>query len=205
MRISRLAPLLLGLTLAAGLATAKPWWMRGVESNETDFLPPDVAFHVMAANEGTTLRVRWVIADGYYLYRQRMDIKAESPDLILTAPPAYPRGVVKTDAYFGSQEIYRQQVEATVPYSRIDGGAHPLQIKVTYQGCADAGLCYPPITRVIFPGGVGAGSQAGASAAATAGARPHPWQRVAILGGVFAFFLAGLLLRKERKLPLPAA
>ena len=203
MRISCLA--LLGLTLAAGLATAKPWWMRGVESNETDFLPPDVAFHVMAANEGTTLRVRWVIADGYYLYRQRMDIKAESPDLILTAPPAYPRGVVKTDAYFGSQEIYRQQVEATVPYSRIDGGAHPLQIKVTYQGCADAGLCYPPITRVIFPGGVGAASQAGASAAAAAGARPHPWQRVAILGGVFAFFLAGLLLRKERKLPLPAA
>jgi thioredoxin:protein disulfide reductase len=207
MSISRLAPLLLGLTLAAGLATAKPWWMRGVESNETDFLPPDVAFHVMAANEGTTVRVRWVIADGYYLYRQRMDIKAESPDLILTAPPTYPRGMVKTDAYFGSQEIYRQQVEATVPYSRIDGGAHPLQIKVTYQGCADAGLCYPPITKVIFPAGAGAGTRAGAAASAstTVGSRPHPWQRVAILGGVFAFFLAGLLLRKGRKLPLPAA
>ena len=127
--------------------------MRGVESNESDFLPPDVAFHVMAANDGRSLRVRWVIADGYYLYRQRMDIKAESPDLMLSAPAAYPRGIVKTDAYFGSQEIYRQQVEATVPYTRIDGGAHPLQIKVTYQGCADAGLCYPPITKVIIPRG----------------------------------------------------
>jgi thioredoxin:protein disulfide reductase len=212
MRISRFAPLLLRVTLSAGLAVglaglagAKPWWMRGIESNESDFLPPDVAFHVMAANEGTALRIRWVIADGYYLYRQRMDIKAESPDLVLSAPPTYPRGVVKTDAYFGSQEIYRQQVEATVPYSRIDGGAHPLQIKVTYQGCADAGLCYPPTTKVIGPTGIASGAGSGTSVATIAGSRPHPWQRLAILGGIVAFFLAGLMLRKGRKLPLPAA
>ena len=214
MRISRLASLFAGIALAAGLASfaaAKPWWMRGVESNETDFLPPDVAFHVMAANEGNVLRVRWVIADGYYLYRQRMDIKAESPDLVLSAA-AYPRGIVKTDAYFGSQETYRQQVEATVPYTRIDGGAHPLQIKVTYQGCADAGLCYPPITKVIFPTGVGAGvntaqgaSQSASQAAYPLAASPRPWQRLAILGGGLAFFLAGLLLRKGRKLALPGA
>jgi len=203
MRISRIAPLLLGLTLAAGLATAKPWWMHGVESNESDFLPPDVAFHVMAVNEGQNLRVRWVIADGYYLYRQRMDIKAESPDLMLSAPPTYPRGIVKTDAYFGSQEIYRQQVEATVPYTRIDGGAHPLQIKVTYQGCADAGLCYPPITKVIFPTGARAGQNP--SAPTLTGSRPRTWESLAILGGLLAFFTAGLLLRKGRKLALPAA
>jgi thiol:disulfide interchange protein DsbD len=206
MRISRIASLFVGIALAAGLAslaTAKPWWMRGIESNESDFLPPDVAFHVMVANEGTSLRVRWVIADGYYLYRQRMDIKAESPDLLLAAP-SYPRGIVKTDAYFGSQETYRQQVEATVPYTRIDGGAHPLQIKVTYQGCADAGLCYPPITKVIFPTGAGAHAPQGAHLSPLAAA-PLPWERVAILGGGLAFLLAGLLLRKGRKLELPAA
>jgi thiol:disulfide interchange protein DsbD len=210
MRISRTARLLLGFALTAslaGLATAKPWWMRGIESNESDFLPPDVAFHVMAANDGKTLRVRWVIADGYYLYAHRMDIKAESPDLVLSAP-AYPRGIVKTDAYFGSQETYRQQVEATVPYTRIDGGAHPLQIKVTYQGCADAGLCYPPITKVIFPTGAGAGANAAQGAnnvSLPLAAAPRPWQRVAILGGGLAFLLAGLFLRKGRKLALPAA
>jgi thioredoxin:protein disulfide reductase len=210
MRISHIAPLLMGLALTAGLAdlaTAKPWWMRGVESNESDFLPPDVAFHVTAANEGKSLRIRWVIADGYYLYRERMDIKAESPDLVLSAA-AYPRGIVKTDAYFGSQETYRQQVEATVPYTRIDGGAHPLQIKVTYQGCADAGLCYPPITKVIFPSGAGAAADAGqgvGNASFPLAASPRPWQRVAILGGGVAFLLAGLLLRKGRKLDLPAA
>ena len=210
MRISRIASLFVGIALVAGfasLATAKPWWMRGIESNESDFLPPDVAFHVMAANEGTTLRVRWVIADGYYLYRQRMQIKAESPDLLLAAP-AYPPGIVKTDAYFGSQETYRQQVVATVPYSRIDGGAHPLQIKVTYQGCADAGLCYPPITKVISPTASGTGvnpGQAAINVASPLASRPRPWQRVAILGGGVAFLLAGLFLRKGRKLALPAA
>jgi thioredoxin:protein disulfide reductase len=211
MRTSRFAPLPLRLALTAalavgpvGLAAAKPWWMRGVESNESDFLPPDVAFHVMAANEGTNLRIRWVIADGYYLYARRMEIKAESPDLTLGAP-SLPPGTVKTDAYFGSQETYRQQVEATVPYTRIDGGAHPLQIKVTYQGCADAGLCYPPITKVLFPSGAGAAAARAANTISPLAAAPRPWERVAILGGGLAFLLAGLLLRKGRKLDLPPA
>jgi thioredoxin:protein disulfide reductase len=212
MRLSLFAPAGLRLLLVAGLAvglvglaTAKPWWMRGVVSNEADFLPPDVAFHVMAANEGTSLRIRWVIADGYYLYAHRMDIKAESPDLVLSTP-SYPPGKVKTDAYFGSQETYRQQVEVTVPFTRIDGGAHPLQIKVTYQGCADAGLCYPPITKVLFPHGVGADAGQGPShLSLPLAAAPNAWERIAILGGVLAFLLAGLLLRKGRKLDLPAA
>src|SRR5258708_2914201 len=101
--------LLLLVFLLAGAAYAKPWWMRGVESNETDFLPPDVAFRVAAGIDGDVVRVRWVIADGYYLYRHKIEIKAESPDLTIGAP-ALPAGQVKVDPYFGSQEIYRQQV-----------------------------------------------------------------------------------------------
>src|SRR5882762_7167765 len=186
------------LTLAAlilpGAAGAKPWWMRGVESNEGDFLDPDVAYRAGSRVDGDVLRVRWVIADGYYLYRHKMDIKPESPDLVL-GEPAFPRGSIKTDPYLGTQEIFTQQVEATVPFTRIDAGAHPIQIKVTYQGCAEAGLCYPPITKVIF---------------ATSGAAPapqvksHPWEGVAILGGGFAFLFAGFLLRKDLHLDTPA-
>jgi thiol:disulfide interchange protein DsbD len=196
MRISLLALVLISL---AGIASAKPWWMRGVESNESDFLPPDVAFRVTAAVDGKVMRVRWVIADGYYLYRSRMGIKAESPDLMISAP-TLPQGTLKTDPYLGNQEIYTQQVEATVPFTRFDGGAHPLQIKVTYQGCAEAGLCYPPITKVIFPGVTTL-----TSSSASASLPPHPWESVAILAGGLAFLLAGLLLRKGRKLDLPAA
>jgi len=186
--------LTLMLVSLAGVATAKPWWMRGIESNASDFLDPDVAFRVGAWVDGNAVRVRWVIADGYYLYRRRIEIKAESPDLAIAAP-VLPQGVLKSDPYLGTQEIYQRQVEATVPYTRIDAGAHPLQIKVTYQGCAEAGLCYPPITKVLFP----------QQAASTVVSASHPWVGAAILAGGFAFLLAGLTLRKGRKLELPAA
>jgi thiol:disulfide interchange protein DsbD len=139
--------------------------------------------------------VRWVIADGYYLYKQKIEVKAESPDLMVGAP-LLPSGVVKTDPYLGTQEIYTQQVEAMVPYSRIDAGAHPIQIKVTYQGCAEAGLCYPPITKVLFP--------MAAPLQAAANIPPYPWEGIAIVGGACAFLLAGLMLRKGRKLDVPA-
>lgn len=197
MKMSTLRSLLACLALLGALAnsaSAKPWWMRGIESNETDFLPPDTAFRVSAGVDGNKVRIRWVIADGYYLYRQRISVKAESPDLMVAAP-VLPQGTLKTDPYLGTQEIYHQQVEATAAYSRFDGGAHPLQIKVTYQGCAEAGLCYPPITKVLSP----------EHAPPPAVAAPHPWEGVAILAGAFAFLLAGLMLRKGRKLDLPAA
>src|SRR5258708_7359325 len=154
MRTSILVLLLVGLV---GVASAKPWWMRGVESNESDFLPPDAAFRVSAWAGG--------------------------------------KGVLKSDPYLGTQEIYQRQVEATVPYTRFDAGAHPLQIKVTYQGCAEAGLCYPPISKVLLP----------AHAAPAAVPASHPWVGAAILAGGLAFLLAGLTLRKGRKLDLPAA
>jgi thioredoxin:protein disulfide reductase len=183
-----------GLCLAPG-ARAKPWWIHGAESNDADYLPPDVAFRVSSGVDGNLIRVRWVIADGYYLYRQRMEIKAESPDLVVSAP-SLPKGIVKTDPYLGTQETYEQQVDATVAYSRFDAGAHPLQVKVTYQGCAKAGLCYPPISKVLFPH---------APLQAAAVNPSHPWQGWAILGGIAAFLGAGLILRKERTLSMPAA
>ena len=183
---------LLGL---AAVAQAKPWWMRGLDSNETDFLPPDVAFRVAARIDGNLVKVRWVIADGYYLYRQKIEVRAESPDLVLSAP-SLPPGTVKTDPYLGTQQVYFQQVEGLVPYSRIDAGAHPMQIKVTYQGCAEAGLCYPPITKVVFP-------TVGSPPVVTS-VPPPRWESIAIIAGACAFLLAGLVLRKGRKLELPA-
>ena len=96
-------------------------------------------------------------------------------------------------------EIGSASVLATAAYTRFDAGAHPLQIKVTYQGCAEAGLCYPPITKVLFP------EHAAQGVAPAAAPATPPWEGVAILGGAISFLLAGLLLRKGRKLELPAA
>src|ERR1700732_1093124 len=184
LRTAGLAAAALTLTalILPGSAGAKPWWMRGVESNEGDFLDPDVAFRAASRVDGNVLHDRWVIADSYYLYRHRMEVQAESPDLVL-GEPSFPTGTLKTDPYLGTQEIFTQQVEATVPFSRLDAGAHPLQIKVTYQGCAEAGLCYPPISKVLFPD---------SAAAPMARAEPHAWEGVAIIGGGCAFLLEGV-------------
>lgn len=192
----RLPILTLLIALACALprlATAKPWWMRGVDSNDNDFLPPDVAFRVAARIDGDLVRVRWTIADGYYLYRHKMDITAESPDLVVAAP-TFPHGTLKTDPYLGTQEVFIQQVEGTAAYRRFDAGAHPIQIKVTYQGCADAGLCYPPLVKVLFPSTPAAGVRI----------QEHQWEGYAIGAGLLAFLLAGVLLRKERRLVAPA-
>jgi thioredoxin:protein disulfide reductase len=183
-----------------GLAAAKPWWLRGATSNDSDFLPPDVAFRVGSRVDGTVVQVRWVIADGYYLYRKRFGIAAESPDLTV-GEPSFPPGTVKTDAYLGEQEIYTQQVVGTAEFKRTDFGAHPMQIKVTYQGCAEAGLCYPPITKVLFP--QNAGGPTGQVFGPHSAGPPPPWLIAALLGGAAAFLLAGFVLRKGRQLPTP--
>ena len=194
MRLPRALLLLSLLGLMSGAAGAKPWWMRGIDSNETDFLPPDAAFRVGARVDGDVVRVRWIIADGYYLYRRKIEVTAESPDLVVSAV-SLPGGVLKNDAYLGTQEIFLHQVEGTVAYKRLDFGAHPIQIKVTYQGCAETGLCYLPITKVLFP----------QSPVVSAVQPPPPrWEGIAILGGVCAFLIAGLLLRRGRRLDLPA-
>ena len=196
----RTAFLLTATLGVVGLAAAKPWWLRGATSNDSDFLPPDVAFRVGSQVDGNLVRVRWVIADGYYLYRKRFSITAESPDLTL-GDPSFPAGTVKTDPYLGEQEIYTQQVEGTAEFKRSDFGAHPMQIKVTYQGCAEAGLCYPPITKVLFPRNGGASL---AQVPQTKPAGPPPaWLTAALLGGCAAFLLAGFVLRKGRRLPSP--
>jgi len=194
MRLTRALLLLSLLGLMSGSAGAKPWWMRGIDSNETDFLPPDAAFRVGARVDGDLLRVRWIIADGYYLYRRKIEVTAESPDLVVSAV-SLPRGVQKNDPYLGTQEVFLHQVEGTVAYRRLDFGAHPIQIKVTYQGCADAGLSYLPISKVLFPQ---------SPVAPAVEPPPRRWEGIAILGGACAFLIAGFLLRKGRRLDLPA-
>jgi thiol:disulfide interchange protein DsbD len=193
--------LLLTLLSLAAPAGAAPWWMQGANANPHDFLPPDEAFRVSARVDGDLLRIRWVIADGYYLYRRKIEVRAESPDLVVYAP-TLPAGSTLTDAYFGAQEVYFQQIDATAAYTRSDAGAHPLQIKVVYQGCAQAGLCYPPISKVIFPDGAAA---VPGGSAVPAPAYSAAWEGVAIGGGALAFLLAGLWLRKGRRLSMPAA
>src|SRR5207249_4440429 len=123
--------------------------LDSVKTSGDDFLPPDRAFRFDALPDGTDrVRLNWEIADGYYLYRARIKVVTPSPRAQLGAPQM-PQGQIKTDEYFGRQEVYHHELVATVPVLRASGGAFELPLQVTYQGCAEAGLCYPPITKTV--------------------------------------------------------
>ncbi|MDE2138453.1 MAG: protein-disulfide reductase DsbD, partial [Gammaproteobacteria bacterium] len=166
-----------------------------------EFLPPEQAFRFDALAGGSDqVALNWEIADGYYLYRARIKI-ATTRSAAQLGVPQFPTGQFKTDDYFGRQEIYHHELRVTVPVARAAGGAFTLPLEVTYQGCAEAGLCYPPVTRAVsvtLAGGSGAAAGPGGPGAAAGG--PSEQSRFAQLltGNVFlmigGFYLAGLLL-----------
>jgi len=111
-----------------------------------EFLPVEKAFRVSAVAIGPgQLRISWVIAPGYYLYQKRLKVTATAPGVQLTQP-SWPKGEPHTDEYFGTQTVYRGVLQATfgVTVARAAANSGPLALDIGYQGCADAGVCYPP-------------------------------------------------------------
>ncbi len=118
-----------------------------VSANEGDLLEPEQAFKISArALDGQTLEVRYQIAEGYYLYKEKFKFQAEPQDVVLGAPQL-PVGKVKQDEYFGKVETYRHDLVIRLPYTR--GSASRITLKAVSQGCADVGVCYPPQTQVV--------------------------------------------------------
>jgi thioredoxin:protein disulfide reductase len=119
------------------------------QSNESEFLAPEDAFRFAASADGPDrVLLTWQIAEGYYLYRSRLKAVTSSPDAQL-GRLVLPKGKTKTDEYFGEQEVYYGELTAALPVAKPGTSALALPIDVTYQGCADAGLCYPPETRTV--------------------------------------------------------
>ena len=135
---------------AAGLAEARPWWPPAGAVGEHDFLAPDAAFRVSARIVGRRLVIHWDIARGYYLYRSKMRIEAEGSDRLL-APPHFPPGVPLTDRYYGVQRVYYHYVDASAELAHPVPPSRAPHLRLTYQGCAQAGLCYPPIVKTVHP------------------------------------------------------
>ncbi len=116
--------------------------------SEKDLLPVDQAFVLSAqAPERGRIELHWKIADGYYLYRHRIAVRVLSG---FKANPTVqlPAGHKKTDPYFGEVETYRGELNA-VQSGVADAATTSLQVEVRYQGCADAGVCYPPQKRLL--------------------------------------------------------
>jgi thiol:disulfide interchange protein DsbD len=142
------------------------------KSGGDEFLPPDEAFRFDAIPDGPDhVRLIWQIADGYYLYRTRVKAATTSDKAQLGALEM-PTGETKSDEYFGKQEIYHHELVAGVPVARASAAELALPLQVTYQGCATAGLCYPPITKevmVSLPSGNGGAGAAGSMSSTVGG------------------------------------
>ena len=137
------------LTALLALAQAVP-----APAAADEFLPPEAAYQYTLDSDGRQIVVHWKVEPGYYLYRKRMGVATPAPGMSL-GEPVYPQGEMHTDEYFGEQEIFRGRFDVAIPVTRAAGGsAAAVLITLKLQGCADAGLCYPPMsweTRVDLP------------------------------------------------------
>lgn len=121
--------------------------------NDHEFLPVDEAFPTAAElSDDERVLARWVMPDGYYLYRHALKLVGKEGTELgsLSSPP----GKQKTDEFFGEVEVYYNFLEISAPV--IGQSQAEIVVDVHYQGCADAGLCYPPEVREFRFVGVGA-------------------------------------------------
>ncbi|WP_264370967.1 MULTISPECIES: protein-disulfide reductase DsbD [Pseudomonas syringae group] len=169
---------------AAGLLDSRPspTLGGGTLDNSKDFLPVRQAFQLsLIETTPESIKLRLVATDGYYLYRHRFQFRTEPADIGL-GEAQLPKGEQKHDEYFGDVEVYHGILDIDLP--RKPGEQRPFTLVVTYQGCADKGLCYPPETERLSIGNV-AGSSPEALAAPVS-ASSWSWKEIAL------FFLAGI-------------
>ena len=149
----------------------------GLGAMEDDILPPEQAFQVSAESlDGNRLKVRWTIADGTYLYQDKLQVEVATDGIQLgqyeLPEPDIKKDSIKPDGTFGDVPVYHNEVTLDIPLLRTNTAATDIELKVASQGCADRGICYPPqksTLKVALPAaaGVDSGSVAAAEVAAT--------------------------------------
>ncbi|MEW6997907.1 protein-disulfide reductase DsbD [Colwelliaceae bacterium BS250] len=112
-------------------------------SNEQEFLPVEQAFQFDFNQQDNQLEIYFAISDGYYLYKDKFKFKATAAEF---TPPSLPLGKDHEDEYFGIQQVYYKQVKFTVPLTSVNANG---ELTLTFQGCAEKGLCYPPTKHLI--------------------------------------------------------
>ncbi|ENK1091058.1 protein-disulfide reductase DsbD [Citrobacter freundii] len=109
----------------------------------SQFVPADRAFVFDFQQNQHDLNLTWQVKDGYYLYRKQISITPSQADI---AEIKLPPGVWHEDEFYGKSEIYRKQLTIPITVNQAKSGA---TLTITYQGCADAGFCYPPETKTV--------------------------------------------------------
>jgi thiol:disulfide interchange protein len=180
------------LALLLSLSTTLP---AVAAIDEDDLLPVDEAYVLSAEAAGPdSVAVRWQVAEGYYLYRHRISVQATGPAGVRSGALQLPRGKPHEDEFFGKTETYRGRLVATLP--RIVGAGGQVSLKVKYQGCADAGLCYPPQTRTLtiaLPSATASAAPASSSSASPAATVDDGFNPLARKGSGLSGGLTGAL------------
>ena len=141
-------------TVALKSATSnKPKMSLGAVAGDagisSEFPPVDeVFFPDVFVVDGNTVELGIRIVPGFYLYKEKLSVRSLS-DAAIAGKPDLPDGEIKVDEYFGEMEVYHESIIAPVGIARATPEAMDLEIEVSYQGCADGGLCYMPQTRVF--------------------------------------------------------
>ena len=185
--MNRFLAFLLGLALAAPAAA-----QLKLGGGADNLLEPEKAFRFSArALDASSVEVSFTIADGYYMYRERFKFAADGNPSVRLGSPEFPRGTPHKDEYFGETQVYRKNVRIRLPLQ----GEGRFDLKVTSQGCADAGVCYVPMESSasiqLAAAGVDERPQLSIFASDMEIARLFEGSFALVLGG---FFLFGLLL-----------
>lgn len=124
----------------------------GSNATQMDFLPSDQAFHLEKKKvDEQGVHLQYIIADGYYLYKNRFSFKTDNPQVVI-GELKLPKGKIKQDESFGEIEAYHAVLDIVVPVNNPKGQSFNLE--VNYQGCAEKGLCYPMETANINVDGI---------------------------------------------------
>ena len=150
------------------------WVLPGLSAHaQQDYLKPEEAFRLNVTRQADDqVRLTWEISKGYYLYRKQMKVEADPAGR--TGPIDWPAGLVKTDETYGESEVYHDKVSVLVKAPEAQA------LTVTWQGCADAGLCYPPQSRRVNLADVTKAATTPTANASEEAARASP-----AVGGVF--------------------
>ncbi|MCL6270571.1 protein-disulfide reductase DsbD [Sansalvadorimonas sp. 2012CJ34-2] len=141
--------LLLFLLLLGSFAQASITSLLSGNEAEPDFLPVEEAFQVSGELDNDQITIRFAVTPGHYLYRHMFGFEAANPSSTQLGEPSFPQGVTKYDKFLKRElEIFPSDIEVAIPIITED--EFP-EIRVKFQGCAEAGLCYPPTTQTIIP------------------------------------------------------
>lgn len=118
--------------------------------NDT-LLEPEQAFDFSASvQDGNTLYVNWHIAPNYYLYREKIKLELAQSNGVKLGNYTIPNGTPKNDEAFGQVEIFYDSVSFDVPIQRESNGMQTITLRAYFQGCAERGVCYPPMTKEVM-------------------------------------------------------